>query len=100
MRCIHCLSWHALCPISGGKCETFQQHIERVRLEMEELTALDHMMNWHKTAQHHYIDPMARALLVAEYVRAGNMDAAQRTIRETAEYAHGNALLGHGPLGQ
>jgi hypothetical protein len=80
------------CPgrATNGRCESVRQY--RARRAREE--AARHARH------HHYIDPMARALLVAEYIRNGNIDQAMRVIRETAEHAHENALHGFGPLGQ
>lgn len=91
--CYHCegpvVGW---CPVRPmNPCETWGEFRERMARQRAQREA---------RAQHHYIDATARALLVAEYVNNGNVKAAARVIRETAEHAHGNALLGHGPLGQ
>jgi len=72
-------------------CETWGEFRERTARERAEREA---------RAQQHCIDTTARALLVAEYVRNGNLEAAARVIRETAEHAHSNARAGRGPLGQ
>jgi hypothetical protein len=87
--CVWCdrlLAARNLCPArpTGRMCESLDQYRARKARE----------------AMHHCIDPMARALIVAEYIRNGNIDQAMRVIRETAEHAHENALHGFGPLGQ
>ena len=90
--CVHCGSqigrWKWCPALVGHACET-QEALDRRRDEERR-----------RRSSHHYIDPTARALLIAEYVRNGHLDRASDMIRETAEHAHENARGGYGPLGQ
>lgn len=90
--CAHCgyqIGRWTWCPaLVRQPCET-QDAINRRRAEWSR-----------KRESHHYIDPTARALLIAEYVRNGHLNRAADMIRETAQHAAENTLLGFGPLGQ
>lgn len=90
--CAHCGSqigrW-TWCPsLVSRVCETQEEVASRLAEERQ------------RRAIHHYIDPTARALLITEYVRNGHLNRAADMIRETAQHAAENTLLGFGPLGQ
>ena len=103
--CVNCggsmsEAWSRCPGRPGFGCETAEERRGRLERAAEDRFRAMERVQREMQARHHYIDPMARALLIGEYIRNGNLQAAERMVRETAGHAHENARGGWGPLGQ